>query len=78
MPATVKLFIRNKTDDFIAELTVADGQLPDPLPEKIVLTGFSREGWLEGWLLRTEARPERTYAPHLARELSSLCDDLCK
>lgn len=74
MPATVKLFIRNKTDDFIAELTVADGQLPDPLPEKIVLTGFSREGWL----LRTEARPERTYAPHLARELSSLCDDLCK
>eukprot|EP01043_Picozoa_sp_COSAG02_P073396 COSAG02_NODE_14246_length_1294_cov_1.082008_2_plen_87_part_00 len=74
MPSTAKLFIRNKVDDFIAELTVSDAgrQLPHAqmpaLPEKIVLTGFSRDNWV----LKAEARPERRILHSMLRASSQI------
>ena len=55
---SVKLFIRNKADDFIAELNVAGGtpeEVSSSLPEKIVLTGFTRDAAV----LRGESGPEQ-------------------
>ena len=51
-PTMPTLFIRNKADDFIAELAAPDAA---HLPEKIVLSGFSRDAAL----LRAEAGSEQ-------------------
>lgn len=63
---TVQLFIKNKDEDFIAELTVPDGTAnAASLPAKLVLTGFSRDAPL----LSAKADPSR---PGLAPTLLEL------